>query len=217
MTVVAVFSLFYRLRRSRGIERQQIKWLVYAAAFFAPGAILVFLGELSPVLGTRSTWAAPIGVALVVVSVTGIAVASAIAILRYHLFDIDIIIRRTLQYGILTSILALIYFSLVVVLQALFAAMGQVQSEILIVVSTLAIAALFNPLRNRVQETIDRRFFRRKYHAEQVLARFAAVTRDEVDLDRLTAAMLGVVSETIQPEFVSFSPISRERWAGESG
>ena len=128
--------------------------------------------------------------------------ALAVGILRYSLFDIDVIIRRTTSYAILTALLALVYFGSVVVLQRLLAPVTG-ESTAAVVLSTLLIAALFLPLRRRVQATIDRRFFRKKYDAEQVLARFAATARDETDLDALTAELVRVIQETMQPESVS--------------
>ena len=130
-------------------------------------------------------------------------VAIGIAILRYRLYDIDIIIRRTVQYAILTGLLALVYYGSVVVLQSLVENLTGAQSPLVIVLSTLAIAALFNPLRTRIQDFIDRRYYRQKYDAEQALARFADTARDEVDLDQLTTALLKMVEETLQPNQVS--------------
>lgn len=127
-----------------------------------------------------------------------------ISILRHRLYDIDVIIRRTLQYAFLTGLLALAYFGGVVVLQTLFNPLtGSTNSPLVTVITTLGIAALFNPLRHRVQDFIDRRFYRKKYNAEQALAQFAATARDEVDMEKLTAALLRVVEETVQPEKAS--------------
>jgi hypothetical protein len=123
------------------------------------------------------------------------------AILRSRLFDIDIIIQRTLVYSVLTLFLALVYIGSILISRALVAPLTG-GSELAIVVSTLAIAALFLPLRRRIQQLIDRRFYRRKYDAAKVLAAFALTARDETDLDRLTGELLRVVDETIQPEFV---------------
>ena len=137
-------------------------------------------------------------------AVAGLALplALAVGILRYRLFDIDIIIRKTTTYAILTAMLALIYFGSVVVLQRLLTPLTGSSTPV-VVLSTLLIAALFLPLRRRVQGVIDRRFFRRKYDAEQVLARFAATARDETDLDALTAELARVIQETMEPESVS--------------
>jgi hypothetical protein len=119
------------------------------------------------------------------------------------LWDIDIIIRRTMIYSIITATLGLVYFSAVIVLQQIFRSLTGAGDDLAIIVSTLAIAALFNPLRHRVQDIIDHRFYRRKYDAHQVLARFAATARDEVELEKLTGELLNVVNETMQPTSVS--------------
>jgi hypothetical protein len=136
-------------------------------------------------------------------SILTIPIAIAIAILRYRLYDIDIIIRRTAVYAILTAVLGLVYFGTVVVLQTVVGRATEEQSPLVIVLSTLVIAALFNPLRRRVQAFIDRRYFRKKYDAAQTLAQFAAAARDEVDMETLSAALLGVVEQTMQPEQTS--------------
>lgn len=192
-------AVVVRFLRSTAIERAQMKWLVYTSVLgvLIGTLILLSLGDDDLIVSIYFT-SLP----------TMIALAVGIAILRYRLYDIDIIIRRTLQYGIVTGILLLVYFSLVVFFQALFANVGNQQSEILIVVSTLIIAGLFNPLRLRVQKVVDRRFYRRKYDAEQALARFSAVARDEVDLEKLTAALLDVVEETMQPVSANLSLMS---------
>jgi hypothetical protein len=141
----------------------------------------------------------------VTLSFAGIPVAVGIAILRYRLYEIDILINRTLVYGSLTAMLALVYFGGVTVTQTFFRALtGQVeQPQLAIVVSTLVIAALFNPLRHRIQGFIDRRFYRRKYDAAKTLEAFSAKLRDETDLNALSDDLVGVVRETMQPAHVS--------------
>lgn len=200
-------AMLVRYRRSKGIERVQMKWLVYTAVIgitallFLEDAI-TFLSEtilgLEPAFTTNS-----LGDIVLLLLPVLFSLVIGIAILRHRLFDIDVIIRRTLQYAILTGLLALVYFGLVVVLQTIFSAVEDLKSPFFIVVSTLVIAALFNPLRKRLQEIIDRRFYRKKYESEQALAQFASAARDEVDLDELSAALLGVVQETIQPQSIS--------------
>jgi hypothetical protein len=139
------------------------------------------------------------------VTFVGLYVAVGVAILRYRLYDIDVIINRTLVYGALTGILALVYFGGVAITQAIFRTLtGQEeQPQLAIVISTLVIAALFNPLRRRIQGFIDRRFYRRKYDAAKTLEAFSAKLRDETDLGVLENDLLGVVKETIQPTHVS--------------
>jgi hypothetical protein len=192
--LAAVFSLLLRLRRAQGDERQQIKWIIYAAAYFAITLALVFYGE------SRSTETVlRVATVLHVVSLAGLVAATAIAIFKYRLYDIDIIINKTLVYGALTGALALVYFASVVLLQRIFPA----ESPVAIVLSTLAIAALFSPLRRRIQNAIDKRFYRRKYDAQRTLAAFSAQMRDEVELEQLSEALLSVVDETMQPAHVS--------------
>jgi len=194
----ALLSLIVRLRRAHGIERQQLKLLAYALAIYAVtlGPIVYLAtssGEPSPILN--------IFFVLQAFAAVFVAVAAGIAILRYQLWNIDIIIRRTLVYSLLTLALGLVYLGCIVVSRALVApVIGG--SELAIVASTLAIAALFNPLRRRIQNLIDKRFYRRKYDAAKVLAAFGQTVRDETDLERLSAAMLNVVDATMQPEFV---------------
>jgi hypothetical protein len=194
--VLSVVSLVVRYRRAGAVEREQMRWLLFAAALFA-GVYLI--GLFTNSLG------GPINefvVALRNQSMTLLPIAIAVAILRYRLYDIDLIIRKTLQYAALSALLALVYFGMVVLLQTLFGA-ALADSPLLIVLSTLLIAALFAPLRQRVQATIDRRFYRQKYDAQQVLAQFAVVARDETDMEALTAELIRVVQETMQPETVS--------------
>jgi predicted component of type VI protein secretion system len=136
----------------------------------------------------------------------------AVAVLRYRLYDIDLIIRKTVQYGVLTAVLALVYFGTIILLQSLVGqAMGE-QSPIIIVLSTLLIAAMFNPLRRRVQTAVDRRFYRQKYDAQQVLAQFAQTARDETDMEALTDELVRVVQETMQPESMAvwFKTVERK-------
>jgi len=194
--VLSALSLFVRFRQARAVEREQIKWLFYAGAIFVVFYAPSFIGDTYSQAENLWNLLLPIGM-------MAIPVAIAIAILRYNLYDIDLIIRRTLQYAILTGLLALVYFSSVVLLQNLFETFAGQQSPLVIVISTLAIAALFNPLRLRVQTFINRRFYRQKYNAEQTLANFAAIARDEVDLDKLTASLVRVVEQTMQPESIS--------------
>jgi len=185
-----------RFRRARGVEREQIKWLFYAGAIFVVFYMPSFIGNTYSQAENFWNLLLPIGMST-------FPIAIVIAILRYHLYDIDLIIRKTLQYALLTGLLALVYFGSILLLQSLVENLTGVQSPVVIVISTLIIAALFNPLRIRVQDFIDRRFYRKKYDAEQALAQFTATARDEVELDRLNAALLQVVEETMQPEKIS--------------
>ena len=195
---MSVASLFVRYRRASLMTRSQIKWLLYAAAlFFLIYAVSFVFNNTSKSVDQYVNIAISFGVLM-------FPAAIAIAILRYRLYDIDIIIRRTAVYAVLTGLLALVYFGSVVLLQQAFGKLtGVEQSPLAIVISTLVIAALFTPLRRRIQEWIDRRFFRKKYNAEQVLAAFALTARDETDLDALTAELVRVVQETMEPESVS--------------
>ena len=195
--LAAVVSLFVRYHRARGDERQQIKWFAASAALTL---LWIFVIEVPPD-GNRTfeTVTAVLGVLLV----SSIPVGAGIAILRYRLYDIDLIINRTLVYSVLTASLAAVYVGGVVVLQALFRALTGGESTLAIVASTLAIAALFNPLRRRIQRFIDRRFYRRKYDAVRTLDAFSRRLRDETELGVLQADLVGVVGETMQPKHVS--------------
>jgi hypothetical protein len=204
--LVGVYAQVYRYRRvSTPLERQQTKWvilglvgvvvgiLVYAIFIdlfpLAPGASLIF-----------NTWVFA-GLAVLLIF---FPLSVLISILRYRLWDIDLIIRRTLTYALVTGLLLVVFFGTIVLLQQVFARItGSDQNELVTVLSTLVIAALFVPLRSRVQSAIDRRFYRKKYDAQAVLTEFATVVRDETDLDRLTGRLLFVVNETMQPRSAS--------------
>jgi hypothetical protein len=197
----AVISLFIRLRRARELERQQIKWFVYATALTICGGILTY--PVSEAIGSQ--WLKWISFVPFIVGVMAIPISMGIAILRYRLYEIDLIINRTIVYGALTALLVLVYFGGVAASEAIFRALtGQEQQpQLAIVVSTLVIAALFNPLRRRIQGFIDRRFYRRKYDARKTLEAFSVKLRDETDLEALNNELLGVVRETMQPAHVS--------------
>jgi hypothetical protein len=202
LTVAAALAVFMRLRRATGVERQQIKWFTYAAAASVTATILAYI--IPGVIDTP-TWFERLGYSLNIVTIPAIPVAIGIAILRYRLYDIDLIINRTLVYGSLTATLAVVYFGGVATTQAIFGALtGQEQQpQLAVVISTLAIAALFIPLRRRIQSFIDRRFYRRKYDAAKTLGAFSAKLRDETDLDALSDDLVGVVRESMQPAHVS--------------
>ena len=202
-------SQIYRYRKvSTPTERQQTKWVVFAMGVFIGTFVAqqTFLIPLTGFVGTPTRfWYEFLGNGVVGILIsTLLPLAIGISILRYRLFDIDLIIRRTLQYSLLSGLLALVYFGSVVVLQRIFTALtGQGQNQFVAVVSTLAIAALFNPVRRRVQDGIDRRFYRKTYDAAKTLAAFAATCRDETDLDKLAESLINVVQETMQPAQVS--------------
>ena len=187
-----ILSVIVRLRRAHGIERQQLKLLTYALVLYAAAEGAIALSER------------PSSLMLIVDAFAAafVAPSAGIAILRYRLWDIDIIIRRTLVYSALTPTLGLVYFGCILLIRTLVAPLTG-SSEVAIVISTLAIAALFTPLRGRIQDLIDRRFYRRKYDAANVLAAFGATVPDETDLNALSAEMLRVVDDTMQPEFVA--------------
>jgi hypothetical protein len=192
----AVISLLVRFRRAREEERQQIKWFASAAALTL---IWIIVFGQSTLRGLPEAMVA-LSSLLVIPS---IPIATGVAILRYRLYDIDAIINRTLVYGSLTVILVGLYFGGIVVLQRVFVLLTGERSTLAVVTSTLLIAALFNPLRRRIQGFIDRRFYRRKYDAAKTLEAFSAKLRDETDLDALSGDLVGVVRETMQPAHVS--------------
>jgi hypothetical protein len=190
-TFASVASLAVRFRRASGEERQQLKWLTYSAGLvvLAYVAILIIGAVAQPSDATVN-----VQNALLTGAMACVPLAIGVAILRFRLYDIDRIINRTLVYGVLTVLLAGVYVGAVVGLGSLVG-----QSTILVAASTLLVAALFRPARRRVQDLIDRRFYRRKYDAARTLEAFSARLRDEVDLDSLTGDLVGVVRETMQP------------------
>jgi hypothetical protein len=197
LVLAPVAALFLRFRRATGEERQQIKWAVYAVAVLSVASTAV---SIWPALdGSR------IATVLFLAGFLAIPTAIAIAVLRHRLYDIDILINRTLVYVSLTATLVVVYFGGVATTQAIFRALTgqQEQPQLAIVVSTLIIAALFNPLRRRIQSFIDRRFYRTKYDARKTLEAFSAKLRDETDLETLNDDLVGVVRETMQPAHVS--------------
>jgi hypothetical protein len=207
----AIGSQVYRyFRRAGPVQRAQTKWIVYAVGLLAPmalvyGLVVPLSPDQAPAM-ERVASALQTTLLFQILSWAGglmIPTAIAVAILRYRLWDIDVIIRKTLVYSVLTGLLAVVYFGTIIVLQTVFGSLTGEQSPVVIVVSTLIIAALFSSLRGRVQTVIDRRFFRQKYDAEQVLERFAHTARDEVELGALTAEMVRVVEETMRPAVVA--------------
>ena len=198
--VAVALSLFVRLRRARGVESQQIKWFAYGVAATISGIIFAYI---VPGFVDTPLWFARAGYVLNVAVTPAIPISMGIAILRYKLYDIDLIINRTLVYGSLTASLVALYFGGIILLQRVFVAFTGQQSTLAVVASTLLIAALFNPLRRRIQSFIDRRFYRWKYDARKTLEAFSVKLRDETDLEALNDDLVGVVVETMQPSHVS--------------
>jgi hypothetical protein len=200
-------SQLYRYRKvSNAVQRQQTKWVIFGLMVVFGFILIGFSGLFFPSLTNPNS-----SVALVFALISSstnlvmglIPLSIAFAIFRYRLWDIDIIIRRTLVYGALTLTLALVFFGSVILLQSLVTAVGGQQSPVVTVISTLLIAALFTPLRRRIQSDIDRRFYRKKYNAEKTLAAFQNNLRQEVDLDDMRDHLLAIVEETMQPEHTS--------------
>ncbi len=195
---IALVALLLRYRSGDERLRLQIRWLGW----------LLGVGILLGVIPFERLFGPQVAYWLLLITFifwqSFLALGIGIAVLRHNLWGVDIVIRKTLVYTVLTALLALVYFGIVVLLQALFGRLAGVeQSTLAVVVSTLVIAALFTPLRRRIQDAIDRRFYRKKYDAQQVLAQFAVTARDETDLDALLAELVRVVDETLQPEHVS--------------
>jgi hypothetical protein len=206
--LLAVTSMVVRFRRSRGDERQQLKWFAYFLGTVVALQLLFFelLGPLLVSAAPGRAIIAPLeagyGLTVSVVFI-GFPVMIGITVFKYRLYDIDIIIRRTLQYTIVSALLALVYAGSVTMIQRFMTTITGARSPLAIVVSTLFIAALFNPVRRRVQTFIDRRFYREKVDAQRALAQFASTARKEVSMELLTAELTGVIQETMQPETVS--------------
>ena len=199
LALVAGVSLLLRLRRARGEERQRIKWFAYAVSVMAASFFLTY--TVAEAMGVWWVWWAGFG--LTMVSVLCVQFSIGIAILKHRLFDIDVIINRTLVYGSLTATLVALYFGGIVLLQRLFVVLTGEKSTLAVVAFTLVIAALFNPLRRRIQGFIDRRFYRTKYDIAKTLAAFNARLREETDLDTLSNDLVGVARRTMQPAHVS--------------
>ena len=200
LLVAAAASVFVRLRYAMGEERQQIKWFAYAAAATVIGLVLAYV---IPTVIDTSLWFERAGHAVLIAVIPAIPISIGIAILRHRLYDIDLIINRTLVYGLLTATLVALYLGAVVLLQRLFVLLTDERSTLAVVASTLLIAALFTPLRRRIQSFIDRRFYRSKYDARKTLEAFSTQLRDETDLEALSDNLVGVVRETMQPAHVS--------------
>ena len=192
---LAVAGLAVRLWRSRSVERLQLKWFAYSAALVGAGLGTSVLLPDGP--------AADLEFLVGLLALGGLPVAAGIAILRYRLYNIDLIVNRTLVYGSLSVTLVAFYFGGIVLLQSAFVDLTGEKSALAVVASTLLITALFNPLRRRVQQLVDRRFYRRKYDAQKTLEAFSARLREETDLGTLSDDLVGVVGETMLPAHVS--------------
>jgi hypothetical protein len=204
----SAISMVLRYRRSSGEVRQQIKWIAFVGSFAGLSFLISMVSQLVVVAMRGDNlpqipWWFELLSDVAVLGFAGVPVAIGIAVLRYRLYDIDIIINRTLVYGLLTVTLVALYFGGIVVLQRVFVLLTGQQSTLAVVASTLLIAALFNPLRRRIQSFIDRRFYRRKYDARKALEDYSAKLRDETNLEALNDELVGVVAETMQPAHVS--------------
>ena len=198
--LASAVSLFSRFRKSEGVERQQLKWLALGGIFTA--AAFVFSGLSEGVAGFTAGISAAIGQGLVTFGIVLLPVTIGVSILRYRLYDIDALINRALVYGSLTVALAGAYVGLVFGFQTLLAPFTA-ESDLAIAASTLGVAALFRPVRSRMQDFIDRRFYRRKFDAEQTVAQFSVHLRNEVELAAVTSQLTDVVQETMEPSHVS--------------
>jgi len=205
--LVSTLSLLMRYRRSGGEERQQIKWIAFAASVVG---LLYLVAMVTSLVFPSGAWFSPgsplwmdLIVSAALLSFTLVPIAVGLAVLRYRLYDIDRIINRALVYGSLTATLALVYVGSVVGLQAALRAVTGQESTLAVVASTLLIAALFNPLRRRVRGFVDRRFYRRKYDAAKILEAFGSRLREETDLDTLGDDLVGVARRAVQPAHIS--------------
>jgi hypothetical protein len=200
----AALSLVLRFHRAQGVERQQLKWFTYA------GALMVLFGLVPELLPSTAN----ISEALWGLGAVLVPVAAGIAILRYRLYDIDRLINRTLVYAALTALLGAVYAGVVLVLGQLFGGVGAEPPSWAVAGATLAVAALFQPARRRIQQAVDRRFNRRRYHAAKTIEAFSARLRQEIDLDTLSAELLAVVDQTMEPTKASLwlrPPVNRAR------
>ena len=186
--LLAAVSVFIRYRSGGTDERQQLRWFLAAAPIFIASFFLIDSGEALSVLGA--------------LGISSLPIAAGIAIFRYRLYDIDLVIRRTLVYGAATAVLAGLYFGIVLLMQQVFSSFAG-GSDLAVAVSTLAVAALFGPARQRIQQVVDRRFYRRRYDAQRTLESFSATLRDEIDIDALGGELRSIVRETMQPAQVS--------------
>jgi hypothetical protein len=205
-SIASLASPILRLRQARGQERQQLKWFAYTTALTGASVILLLsLPEETEGPGSLAWKVSSVAYTSMILGFLLIPLSIGVAILRYRLYDIDRIINRTLVYGSLTATLVVVYFGSVTATQAIFQALTGQQKlpQLAIVVSTLVIAALFNPLRRRVQAFVDRRFYRSKYDARKTLEAFSSKLRDETDLEALNDDLVSVVRETMQPEHAS--------------
>jgi hypothetical protein len=199
LTVAAIgaaVSLIVRLRRSHGAERQQVKWFAYIAGLIVIALIAATASDLG---GVFAVVGPPAGLILLLLIGFGIPFATGVAVLRHRLYDIDVVIKRTLVYTALTVTLAVAYLASVLLLQLILSP----SSDVAIAASTLAVAALFRPARKRIQALVDRRFYRSSYDARRTVETFAARLRDDVTLDALDAELRAVVRETMQPAHVT--------------
>ena len=205
--LASAVSLVLRYRRSGGEQREQIKWIAFAASVVVLLYLITMVSSLMFPLGIWFAAGTPLWLGLLqqaaIASFAAVPIAVGFAVLKYRLYDIDLLINRTLVYGSLTVTLVAFYSGGIVVLQRLFVLLTGQRSTLAVVASTLLIAALFNPLSRRIQFFIDKRFYRSKYDAAKTLEAFSAKLRDETDVDALSGDLVGVVRETMQPAHVS--------------